>query len=239
MNRFSAISAFLLMFLVLALCAQPAVADTLTITGVAGYISGGVYTYQYNFTVNRNPNISLMCDDFVNEVSVPETWTANVTSITTAGTSSPGGLFAGQSYGTYTSQQVYNAAGLIYLGALGLGPLGQGPLAYPGITNLSTGLANWAVWNLLDPSAASSDPYATLDPTFIADIKSLDTAALGVTSAASHLSGVYVYTPSSGSLLTSGEPQEFIGYAVPEPEIAGLLGFGLTSLWALRRRIAL
>jgi hypothetical protein len=43
---------------------------------------GGVYIYPYEFKVNGTANVPLMCDYFTNEVTVDESWTANVSPIT-------------------------------------------------------------------------------------------------------------------------------------------------------------
>jgi hypothetical protein len=61
--------------------------------------------YPYEFKVNGTANVPLMCDSFTNEVTVDESWTANVSPITAinkAGTnrlynviSSGGGLMNG------------------------------------------------------------------------------------------------------------------------------------------------
>ena len=94
------------------------------------------------------PNVQLMCDTFQNEIYQNETWTANVNlNHSVLGTS--GHFFkAPLTQQHFVHQQIlYDAAGLIYLGALGLGPLASTNWNKP----RSSGLANWAVWNLFDP----------------------------------------------------------------------------------------
>jgi hypothetical protein len=226
MKRFGTI----LMSLVLALSALPVFADTVKLTGTGpGNNSGGVYTYPYIFTVNGVTNVPLMCDSFLNEVYVGETWTANVNPITSAGNagSASAGLYASNP----NSQNLYDAAGLIYLGALGKGPLA----GTAGITSLSTGLANWAIWDLFDPGI--TDPYGTL-PFSLSTLNSLDNTALSDVGAYKGLlADVVVYTPLSGTQQPAGDgvPQEYIGM-VPEPSSLLMMGSGVLGLAGFARR---
>lgn len=226
----------ILMFFALVLSALPGVADQtvqLTLTGLGvGNNSGGVYTFPYDFTVGGTTGVQLMCDTFQNEIYQNESWTANVTSILSAGTS---GLFKGTTPSSISSQQIlYDEAGLVYLGALGLGPLAS-------LTGTQdSGLANWAVWQLFDPESSASDPYAS--STALGNLLSAAATDAANPNDLALLANVVVYTPTgaapTGPGAPYGQPQEFIG-TVPEPGIVGLLVFGLTSLWAFRRKIAL
>ncbi len=60
--------------------AVPAGADTLvTLTGVGGANQGGVYVAPYYLKINGQ-TISVMCDDYLHDVTIGETWHANLVS---------------------------------------------------------------------------------------------------------------------------------------------------------------
>ena len=81
----------LFLFIGMAVMALPASATTYTVTfnGVGGQSTAGVYVFPYDFTITNNTtnlsqNVQMMCIDFDREISIPETWQANLVNITSS-----------------------------------------------------------------------------------------------------------------------------------------------------------
>ncbi|HEV7220533.1 MAG: hypothetical protein ACHP8A_01415 [Terriglobales bacterium] len=226
--------AFIFALLTALLLSGSAFADSMDFTGVGGANLGGVYTYPYNFTVNGTP-MQLMCDTFDNEISSPETWTANENTIASAATS---GLFNGVSQAGLK----YDAAGIIFASMLGVNGV-----TLTGFTNNQD--ANWAVWALFSSTALQDITGSASSPFGVGG----DSAALTIynnaliaaaTAPASDFNGITIYTPVAGTQVptTDGTPQEFLGYTpVPEPSELSMLGvlalFGVTG-FTFRKQFA-
>jgi PEP-CTERM motif-containing protein len=193
---------------------------TLTIDNGGSNVSGGVYVGPYNFT-SGGQSLQLICDAFQNDVSPPETWTANMT-VLGSGT----GLFGSTSSAQY--QQV-------------------GWLAQQMLANLSNPTLvaeiQWAIWDIFDAGSCTTgvsncDPYGTPD-----NQSAINALVTGAENPANYATGNYsnlvVYTPVSGWPAGDGTPQEYIGLVTaPEPGSLLLIGAGLFSLLVFRRRLS-
>jgi hypothetical protein len=185
--------------------------------GVGGANGGGFYTYPYYFSINNGPTTSLLCDNFDNEITAPETWTANVYSLLSAGT-------AGNGYysNLANAQTMYDAAGMMFEATL-TGQLG----AVQG---------NWAIWGLFSANARGNSFWTSSGANLItSQYLSMAETDIADNTLPAYLDNMVVYTPVGGVAGGNG-PQEFIGMA-PEPASLVLFGSGLLFLGgALRRR---
>ena len=199
----------LLVVAALSLCATSALASSVTmqLTSVGGNNAGGVYTYPYYFSINGKAPVALICDSYDNEVTIGETWKANVTSLL-----SGAGLFGNQLLD-------YKAAGLIFKSILS--------------GTLSANVGNFAIWGLFSTNAQNS---AYFQSSGAAGVEAAY-LALAATAPNSAYNGLVLYTPIAGNQSWGGMPQEYIGYSpVPEPGTITLFGTGLLSLAGMVRR---
>ena len=202
--------------------AATASADTvsLTINNGGSLTDGGVYVGPYNFTSNGQ-SLQLICDIFENEVYPPETWTATTQTIGGGGT----GLLGS------TNSTIY----------LELGYLAENLFSASNAETIRD--IQWAIWDLFDPGSCGTgisncDPYGNpSDPTGINNWLAAAQIPANYGTAADY-SNLVIYTPTSGwPNYPQDVPQEYIG-RVPEPGTLLLIGCGLFSLMALRRRLS-
>ena len=212
------------------LCFAPSgFADSLKLINGGSDVMGGVYVGPYNFTLTSGSQTSalqLICDDFSDEVFTGETW--SVTSTTVGSLNNV--MFLGQSQ----YQQKYQEVAWLVEQLGGLNPLSS-------TYSKDVGDIQWAVWDIFDPSASSTDPYGTIGGADLSVINSWITEA-STDYAGGNYSNLIIYTPVKGSQnpLADGEPQEYFGIVpTPEPGSLAMLVIGLLALgfFAGRRKL--
>ncbi len=202
-----------LAFFLVLLVGAPAGADTLvTLVGVGGAYQGGVYVVPYFLKVN-NHNLSVMCDDYLHEVHIGESWHANIVPFSAVSS----GRFWNPS-DPATSLHDYEMAFWLF----------SQWQSHPS----QAGNINFAVWAIFDPAVIGHSGWTT------GPNAQLNSASAWLY-AAEHFTGPFDYSsfylvvPTD---LSSAGPQEYIG-RTPEPAALALVGTGFLALGLLRRRI--
>lgn len=213
------------------LCAPASFAQVnMQLTAVNGTSAGGVYTDPYYGTIN-GVSSTIICDDYGDETYFNETWLANVTNETNAGTASPAVKWnAGSASATQT---LYNELAWLATQLLAATP-GQAQADY-----------SFAIWQLACSSATAtvgnncSNPVNSLSAADQQIVQNEINAAKGQTYTPGEFSNVYIYTPISGSQGMCGNnpcvntpPQEFI-VVTPESSTVVMVGADLLGLLAL------
>jgi len=162
----------------------------------------------------------LICDDFVDDVYIGESWTATISNINTIEangqmTPAAGSLaaVAGQ-----TKLKAYLEAAYLYNKLVS---------NLDSSTSVDINHAVWAIFSATPYNAASAALFAEAN----ANTSESDT---------SMFNDIVFYTPVAGTQTlngapVAGRPQEFIG-KVPEPSSLALLAFGLFFIGAVSRR---
>jgi hypothetical protein len=186
---------------------------TMTLTNVNGdpiVTVGGeeVYAGVYGGTSSLSgANAGIICDDFYDEVGVPDTWSATAYQASTLGTTTPLSdvLFGGGNASGYTNIGIAGYAALAYLVNLSLDSSGNPALQ---------GEISEAIWAITDP-ALLAGTNAISDPVVLGLITTANNYATSTSDSMSQYSDLWIYTPNPIETDGTGEPQEMWG-SVPE-----------------------
>jgi hypothetical protein len=202
---------------------QPSVASAapvnMTLTGAGSNVLAGVYIGPYTALINGQ-SFKVICDDFLAESYLNESWTANVSSLSDL---------------TATKFGSANLTGYEEIGWLTL------RLLDPTTTASAAGAIQFAIWQVFAPTAFSS-----LSGTNLLNAQSWLTQAQNQSYTSADFSNFVIYSPTGAtpscpgrplSACPSSPPQEFVGLrSVPEPATVTLVGVGLAGMVASRRR---
>ena len=171
---------------------------SMTLTSAGSTALGGVYVGPYTASVN-GVSTSVICDDFLDDSFVGESWQANVNSFSSLSFTKWASYFPS----TYVS---------LYEQAAWLSMQMMSP------TNASQiGDIQYAVWAVFDPAALNN-----LSGTDLANAQAWLASAAAQTYTTSQFSNLIIYTAIPGTAKCPGftcppnSPQEFFAFAVPE-----------------------
>jgi len=197
----------------------------MTLTGVGtGSVMGGVYISPYVASID-GVSTYVICDDFMTDVWVDDTWKANEYSLSDVSPSGPQ-KFTKPDWSPYTIEQEYDAAAL---------------LADDLIANMSNatlaGEYSFAIWTIFDPAAVNGYGGNPLTGSQQSAADGFRNTALAEAAGggASNLN-VSIYTPARDYI-----SQEYLVVSTPEPSLPATLAVELSVLigviFLMRRRL--
>jgi hypothetical protein len=212
----------------LAVClSTTAFADTvsMTLTGVGsnGGVAG-IAVGPYLATIGTTQNVKVICDDFLSETWLWETWKATVNSVADLGSS---GVLASTKWGSQGATQAqYNEAAWLAMNLV--------------MANSADAAAiQFAIWEVFLPEPGTT-PFDLLSASQLNLAQSwLDAAKAHASDAASSFADVFIFTPIAGTAVGCpggcglSTPQEFLVVRTPEPAAAALLAVDFTGVVGL------
>jgi hypothetical protein len=237
--------------------------DSLKLVSAGAYAGmGGVYTSPYGISVNGGAPALMICDDFTTDISVGQTWTASLNTLTTLTTSDVSALkFATSPYsgtpgiigGPSNVVQDYATAAVLSAQLMSLPKIGTGAenTELAGeysfalwavfdtqlLTSTSTGYGSLTSAELLAAQGFLSDAQAKVAAVTVVSGSNVSVDLTKIVVNGQTLNGLGVYTPDPNK----SSSQEFLLVSMPEPGYPVLLAIDLAILaglmFILRRRI--
>ena len=191
----------------------------INLTSAGNNVMNGIYVGPYTATVNGH-STQIICDDFVDDSYVGESWTANVTTLSNLNGTKWGGMA--------NATQLYNEAA--WLATQMLSPTYSGNAT-------QVGYLAYALWAVFAPSAVQS--WLGTNSAAWQAVQGWLTSAAAQKFTPGEFANFFLYTPNlnypitcNGHACTTAPPQEFFGF-LSTPEGGSTLTYLLITTLAL------